>query len=235
MNQSLQIIADQFPHINGLQMTNLAPIFDTKSDSWKCNKQFQSILPPSVQIHHTGRDHWVLSLESRDNEVCILDSLSNIKNHTVNTPSLEIQLSQIYKKDKTSIPIKILDIQQQENGNDCGLFAIANLVEFCYKEKNFESKTSFKTECMREHLIQCLERGYFTKFPQNYNLNSNCTLKHKMVKIQCCCPCGFPDWVDAMIGCDFKAGRKSCNVWKHTKCANVTSDCNEWICNKHRE
>ena len=44
---------------------------------------------------------------------------------------------------------------------------------------------------MREHLIQCLERGYFTKFPQNYN----CTLKHKMIKIQCCCPCGFPDWV----------------------------------------
>ena len=33
MNQSLQIIADQFPHINGLQMTNLAPIFDSKSDS----------------------------------------------------------------------------------------------------------------------------------------------------------------------------------------------------------
>ena len=46
-------------------------------------------------------------------------------------------MSQIYKKDKTSIPIKILDIQQQENGNDCGLFAIANLVEFCYKEDFF--------------------------------------------------------------------------------------------------
>ena len=124
----------------------------------------QSILPASVQIHHTGREHWVLSLESRDNEVCILDtcSLSNIKNHTVNTPSLEIQLSQIYKKDITSILIKILDSQQQENGYDCGLFAIANLVEFCFKENFFESKTSFKTECMREHLIQCLERGYFT-------------------------------------------------------------------------
>ena len=53
-----------------------------------------------------------LSLESRDNEVCILDSLSNKKNH-------KIQLSKIYKKDKTSIPIKILDIQKQESGNDC--------------------------------------------------------------------------------------------------------------------
>ena len=50
-------------------MTNLAPIFDTKSDSRKFNKQFQSILSHSVQIHHTGRDHWVLSLESRDNEI----------------------------------------------------------------------------------------------------------------------------------------------------------------------
>ena len=50
-----------------------------------------------------------------------------------------------------------------------------------------------------------------------------------MVKIQCCCPCGFSDWVDAMIGCDFKAGGNVViiNVWKHTKCANVTSDCNE--------
>ena len=110
MNQSLQIIADHFPHINGLQMTILAPIFYTKSDSWKCNKQFQSILPPSVQVGTIG---FYLYSESRDNEVCILDSLSNIKNHTVNTPSLEIQLSQIYKKEKTSIPIKILDIQQQ--------------------------------------------------------------------------------------------------------------------------
>ena len=81
------------------------------------------------------------------------------------------------------------------------------LVEFYYKENFFESKTSFKTECMRDHLIQCVERGYFTKFSQNYNLNSNFTLKHKMVKIHCCCPCGFPDWVDAMIDCDFKAGR----------------------------
>ena len=97
------------------------------------------------------------------------------------------------------------------------VMTVANLVEFCYKENFFQSKTSFKTECKREHS----KRGHYTKFPQNYNLNSNCTLKHK---IQCCCPCGFPDWVDAMIGCDFKAGRKCCNVWKHTKRANVFNE-----------
>ena len=60
-------------------MTNLAPIFDTK----KCNKQLQSIYSTTFidqckYTIHTCRDHWVLSLESRDNEVCILDSLSNI-------------------------------------------------------------------------------------------------------------------------------------------------------------
>ena len=100
MNHSLQIIADQFHHINGLQMTNFAPIFDTKSDSWKCNKRFQLILPPSVQINHTGRYHWVLSLESRNNEVCILDSLSSIKNHTVHTPSLEFRCHKFTRKIK---------------------------------------------------------------------------------------------------------------------------------------
>lgn len=41
-------------------------------------------------------------------------------------------------RDKTSI--KILDVQQQENGFDCGLFAIANLVAIC-----FSSNYSFQT------------------------------------------------------------------------------------------
>ena len=39
----------------------------------------------------------------------------------------------------------------------------------------------------------------------NCDLNSNCTLKHKKVKIQCGSLCGFPD-------CELLY------VWKHEKC-----------------
>ena len=71
---------------------------------------------PSAQIHYTGRDHWVMSFQNQENEVCILNSLSNTKNHTVNTPSLEIQVSLIYGNKKSSVLLKILENQQQNNG-----------------------------------------------------------------------------------------------------------------------
>lgn len=64
---------------------------------------------------------------------------------------------------------------------DCGLFAIANLVEFCFNPDNsFQIKTSFKSECMRNHLIECLENGKFTKFPQISSQTSDtAVLKHR--------------------------------------------------------
>ena len=46
-----------------------------------------------------------------------------------------IQLSQIYKNDASkALQVKILRVQQQPNSNDCGLFAIANVVEFCFSD-----------------------------------------------------------------------------------------------------
>ena len=235
VNYSLDIIKKQFEHIHGLQLTNLAPIFDVQTKSWNCDKKFEHTQPPSVQIHHTGRSHWVTSFQNNNNEICILDSLSKSKNQTVNTPSLEIQLSLIYGRNKTSIPIKILDSQQQENGYDCGLFEIANLVESCFNPDNsFQTKTSFKSESMRNHLVECLENGLFTQFPQNSSQTPDITvLKHKILTINCCCSCGFPDWVDEMVGCDFKLGKKLCNVWKHSKCADVNNDCTDWLCIDH--
>lgn len=96
VNYSLDIIKKQFENIHGLQLTNLAPLFDEQTKSWKCDNKFEHAQPPSVQIHHTGRSHWVTSFQNNNNEICILDSLSKSKNQTVNTPSLEIQLSYLW-------------------------------------------------------------------------------------------------------------------------------------------
>jgi Ulp1 family protease len=91
--------------------------------------RFQRQDPPSVQIHHTGKSHWVTSLQDKkDGTVYVLDSYS--KTFTL-TPSLEIQLSAIYGQGKTNLLIKP-EVQQQTNGYNCGVYALANLVEFCY-------------------------------------------------------------------------------------------------------
>ena len=84
MNKSMDIISKQFKNINGFQLSNLAPEYDKETNSWKCRNKFQPMLVlPSAQIHYTGRDHWVMSFQNQENEVCILNSLSNTKNHTV--------------------------------------------------------------------------------------------------------------------------------------------------------
>jgi Ulp1 family protease len=91
--------------------------------------RFQRQDPPSVQIHHRGKSHWVTSLQDKkDGTVYVLDSYSNT--FTL-TPSLEIQLSAIYGQGKTNLLIKP-EVQQQTNGYNCGVYALANLVEFCY-------------------------------------------------------------------------------------------------------
>jgi hypothetical protein len=84
---------------------------------------------------------------------------------------------------------------------------------------------------MREHIILCLERGEFSKFPQE-TICKTPGLKYKIIQIGCNCSCNIPDWVYKMIECDFKVGRKRCNVWKHSKCASVPALYDEWICSE---
>jgi Ulp1 family protease len=46
------------------------------------------------------------------------------------TTSVEIQMSLIYGKGKSVVPVKIPKVQQQQNSIDCGVFAIAFMVAF---------------------------------------------------------------------------------------------------------
>ena len=50
--------------------------------------------------------------------------------------SLKIQLAQIYSYGKSKLNVKIPCVQQQHNSYDCGLFAIANMMEFATNRYN---------------------------------------------------------------------------------------------------
>ncbi|CAG2219419.1 unnamed protein product [Mytilus edulis] len=56
--------------MNGLEATVLAPYFEEKANTWHYyeGKKFQHAYPPSAQIHHTGKGHWVLSYKSVDSQ-----------------------------------------------------------------------------------------------------------------------------------------------------------------------
>jgi hypothetical protein len=67
----MDILSQQFQNIIGFPMTTLAPVLDPDSNTWKCDKKLQPVSIPSAQIHYTGRDHWVLSFQTKETEVCI--------------------------------------------------------------------------------------------------------------------------------------------------------------------
>ena len=59
----------------------------------------------------------------------------------------------------------ILPVDQQTNAVGCGVYAIANAVEFLHEDGNPEA--IFKRDEMRSHLIHCLETAQMTPFPKS--------------------------------------------------------------------
>ena len=59
--------------VNGMQDCCYVPV--EKDGSWMYGVRMSSVSPPSCQIHHTGNDHWIASVQEAENEqVIILDS-----------------------------------------------------------------------------------------------------------------------------------------------------------------
>ena len=57
-----------------------------------------------------------------------------------------------------------MDVQQQQGGADCGLFAIANATSICF---GLDPVHVTYQQCnMRDHLLKCIEANQLTPFPQ---------------------------------------------------------------------
>ena len=93
---------------------------------------------PAVQIHYNGFDHWVTSVSVRGN-VYFLDSL--YKTSPSINMKLDIQLAAMYGLSGKDLEIKVPNIQQQMDFNQCGVFAIANAVEFSFTRNPFWEKS----------------------------------------------------------------------------------------------
>lgn len=228
---SVTTIPKQFPHISGFQPTGLSPVYDEDKQCWvESFGKFSSKDTPCVQVHHTGKSHWVTSFQhKKENAVYVLDSKST---EFKLTPSMEIQLSAIYGHGKRNLLVKLPDAQQQTNGYDCGVYAIANMMEYCDKGKfNTQRRTNFIEKYMRPHLISCLEKGHFTPFPQGITSSSDFVRIYAR-RIDSNCQCGKPDVFENMIGCEAKRGRINCAKWVHQTCSGVSED---WYCDEHRD
>ena len=98
-----------------------------------------------------------------------------------------------------ALQVKIPRVQQQPNSYDCGLFAIANVVEFCFSPDSFNPRIIYDVSKMRQHLIECLENGKMSAFPKEKEKSRGKTNSFtcKNIKIPVWCYSRthqYPDW-----------------------------------------
>ena len=151
VDAAVTLLRKQFPLVDGLD----SPVLSETADGF-CYSAHQC-----VQIHFDrARHHWVTSATTRM-RVELADSIFSRKL----SATLCTQLRQKYSSDSNPLSVYIIPVDQQTNSIDCGVYAIANAVEFLFEDGNPES--TFNSEEMRQHLIQCLEAGQMTPFPKS--------------------------------------------------------------------
>jgi polycystin 1L2 len=215
-----QILSRQFPDIQGRHDTRKVPIFNDKTRTWTYNNMFPTADAPAVQIHHNGSNHWIASAKLCDT-IYIMDSA-----YAKLTGSTQLQLAALYAEPNTDMTINVPTVQKQSPGN-CGMFAIANAVQFCFSRFCGEKQSQYKTKQMRQHTIECLENGKFTPFPSN---TLSCRRRNKVKKVViniACRQCHLPDIFDNMVCCD------TCDKWLHNGCTKnqrFVKQTNEFVC-----
>ena len=219
-----KLLRKEFPDIEGLK----SPLLGT-SLAFKCiphNSKY-------IQILHVNGNHWIcvsniglLSREPVKDRTFVYDSFvsKSIECHT------KLQICSFVQPSNKLFRFEIMNIMVQPNTFDCGLFAVANMIEIAFG--GHPGKCVWDTKQFRPHLIACLEEEHLVPFPK---------LKERRVpfsravqylieeKIYCDCRMPF-DQVSEMICC------KHCNSWYHCDCIGMENVAEysrrKWICKK---
>lgn len=163
-----------------------------------------------IQILNTGRNHWVTCILKRGSSTMyLLDSniQAEITGHT------KIQIAMCLKSMDNSITIERPPCQQQTNSVDCGLFAIANAIEFINEGKI--KYTDFDTSKMRDHLYNCLVDGFVSPFPRKSDRKKKMKTDDDISIIKVYCVCRLPENFSDMCQCDI------CDTYYHYVCEDV--------------
>ena len=108
------------------------------------------------------------------------------------------------------ITLHVMNIEQQSNGSDCGLYVIATALEVC--AGNDPTTGSWHREKMRPHLEKCLTKQKLKFHPKNEReIEEQETLKTEKTKLYC--SCRQPE-----CRSEKKVLCYSCGEWYHQRC-----------------
>ena len=147
---SAQVLLQKInPLIEGFQRPTLGPV-----------RNFNVVSGEFVQLLHTGHNHWVCvsSIGCLPGTVRLFDSLY----HDIISQEVEDQVKDLVLADSFQ-KLEYAPCQQQRNGSDCGVFAIAFATSLVFGSN--PQNLNFDITKMRPHLVACLQAGLMSQFP----------------------------------------------------------------------
>ena len=88
-------------------------------------RRFATVDGKFAQVLHVNNNHWICVAGNKNNEVSVYDSMGgNLSKDTVHV------IARIVKCEYEQLMVKLMPVQHQTKGNDCGLFALAFATDF---------------------------------------------------------------------------------------------------------
>ena len=157
---------------------------------------------------NTKGTHWltVSNINCMEYEVGVYDTAFRD-----DLPLIEqLVVASLVKTKQKVLKVKFSNVYMQTNGNDCGLYAIANATALAFGRN--PSKEQYIPSKLREHLLKCLEEKEMRLFPTAKGTSKRRKAIKKIEKIKLSCVCNMPDTHTTYFLCD------QCSSEYHPEC-----------------
>ena len=183
------------------------------------SKQFSVQKNNFIQIIHDN-NHWVIIYSDSAAEKFII-YLCDLLQKSELSKNLSRLVCCIRHSSESEIKIISKPMQQQLNGFDCGVYAIAYATDLAFDRD--PPSLSYNRQEMRKHRLGCLQRDDLEPFPNSSKrAKRGKSITHR-VQLYCHFRMPFfnadPD-VDKGL---FTATCAACNEWFHKKCENINA------------
>ena len=151
INLAQTILFKNFPLISGFEDTTLGPL-----------NMFSVQTGEFVQVLYEN-NHWVTVSSPTEKATSVVYLYDSLQKKSLNK-NLVKQIARLRKSEDVELRIISKAVQQQGNGYDCGIFAIAFATDITYIHK--PEQRTYNQSVMRKHLLARMENETMTAFPQ---------------------------------------------------------------------